>query len=57
MGSRIINLTRKSISNFLRGHIAGWFSELVESRVEVVEEYCEAKGDPSCYFVVRPPIP
>ncbi len=41
-------------SNFLRGHIAGWFSELVGSRVEVVEQYCEAKSDPFCYFVVRP---
>jgi predicted hydrocarbon binding protein len=42
-------------SNFIRGHIAGWFSELVGSRVEVVEEYCEAKSDPFCYFVVEPP--
>src|SRR5208282_532142 len=42
-------------SNFIRGHIAGWFSELVGSRVEVVEERCQAKSDPFCYFVVRAP--
>ncbi len=42
-------------SNFIRGHIAGWFAELVGSRVEVVEKSCEAKSDPFCYFVVRAP--
>lgn len=42
-------------SNFVRGHIAGWFSELVGSRVEVAEEYCVSKGDPFCYFVAQHP--
>jgi predicted hydrocarbon binding protein len=42
-------------SNFLRGHIAGWFSELLESRVEVIEEYCVAKGGSFCHFVIQAP--
>ncbi len=42
-------------SNFVRGHIAGWFSELLGSRVEVTEKHCVAKGDPFCYFTIETP--
>ena len=52
-----LSYTRSAVArgNFMRGHIAGWFSELVENRVEVTEKYCVAKGDPFCYFTVQPP--
>jgi len=40
-------------SNFLRGHIAGMFAELVGSRVDVAENKCVAMGDSVCNFVVQ----
>ena len=42
-----------SKSNFVRGHLAGCFSELVGEQVDAIEEYCIAKHDPYCYFVVQ----
>jgi len=42
-------------SNFVRGHLAGWFSELFATRVEVTESYCVAKGDEFCSFTIEKP--
>ncbi len=42
-------------SHFVRGHIAGVFSELLGSRVEVTENYCVAKGDAFCEFTIETP--
>jgi predicted hydrocarbon binding protein len=39
--------------NFVRGHLAGWFSGLFGVRVEVMENYCVAKGDECCNFTIE----
>jgi predicted hydrocarbon binding protein len=41
-------------SHFIRGHITGWFSQLMGSIVEVEEQHCVAMGHPFCYFAVKP---
>jgi predicted hydrocarbon binding protein len=40
-------------SSFVRGHLAGWFSELFRIRAEVTENRCVAKGDEFCDFAVE----
>jgi predicted hydrocarbon binding protein len=40
--------------HFTRGLISGWFSRLFESKIDVVETRCVAKGDPDCVFQVQP---
>jgi predicted hydrocarbon binding protein len=42
-------------SHFIRGLIEGWFSQLFQSKIDVIENCCVAKGDPNCVFQVRPP--
>jgi predicted hydrocarbon binding protein len=42
-------------SNFVRGHVAGWFSGMFGTRIEVIERHCVAKGDLTCEFIVQPP--
>jgi len=34
--------------------MAGWFSELVEQKVDVTETECVVKGDSICIFRVTP---
>ncbi len=41
-------------SRFIRGNIAGWFSELFQRRVNVIEQFCLGKGDPLCEFTIEP---
>lgn len=40
--------------HFIRGLLGGWFSQLFESRIEVIETQCVAKGNPACVFQVQP---
>ena len=40
--------------HFIRGLLTGWFSELFETKIEVTETQCIAKGDPHCIFRVQP---
>lgn len=40
--------------HFIRGLITGWFSQLFETKIEVTETQCIAKGDPVCIFRVQP---
>jgi len=42
--------------NFVRGHLAGWFSQLFGARTEVSETKCVAKGDLFCEFEIHPAI-
>lgn len=39
--------------HFIRGLLAGWFSQLFENKIDVIETQCEAKGDPNCVFQVQ----
>jgi predicted hydrocarbon binding protein len=41
-------------SHFIRGLIAGWFSQLFETKMDVIETQCVAKGNPACVFQVQP---
>ena len=41
-------------SNFVRGHLKGFFEVVFGSKVEVNETACIAKGDPTCTFSVTP---
>jgi predicted hydrocarbon binding protein len=41
-------------SHFIRGLIAGWFSQLFETKIDVIETKCITKGDPDCVFQVQP---
>jgi predicted hydrocarbon binding protein len=45
---------QKPYSNFLRGHLAGLFSELMGKRVDAEETNCIAQGDPCCLFKIAP---
>jgi len=47
-------LSKVPRGSFIRGHITGWFSQLLGSFVEVEERYCVAMGHPFCYFEVKP---
>jgi len=40
--------------DFTRGMLSGWFSGLFESKVNVIENACVAKGNPTCVFQVDP---
>lgn len=40
-------------SHFIRGIFSGFFSQLLNSHVEVIETKCIAKGDPYCEFLIR----
>lgn len=40
--------------HFIRGLLTGWFSQLFETKIEVTETQCIAKGDPVCIFRVQP---
>jgi predicted hydrocarbon binding protein len=40
--------------HFIRGLLRGWFSQLFETKIEVTETQCIAKGDPVCIFRVHP---
>ena len=44
----------KPYSQFIRGHIAGLFSELFGKRIDAVETECIACGDPHCQFLIGP---
>jgi len=43
-----------SRNHFLRGHLAGWLSELFGKKVEVTETHCITSGDRYCEFVAKP---
>ncbi len=51
-GSR--NVSAEPQCHFIRGLLAGWFSQLFESKIDVIETQCEAKGDSDCVFQVQP---
>jgi predicted hydrocarbon binding protein len=40
--------------HFVRGLMAGWFSRLFASKIDVIETQCVAKGNPACVFQVQP---
>ena len=41
-------------SHFVRGVLAGWFSQLFKKDVTAIEIACIAKGDPYCLFKLNP---
>ena len=45
----------KPVSQFIRGHLSGMFSELFGRRVNVVETACLAHGESFCEFSIMPP--
>jgi len=47
-------LSKVPRSNFIRGHLTGWFSQLMGTFLEVEEQHCVAMGNPFCYFGVKP---
>ena len=48
------NTSSRPQCHFIRGLLAGWFSQLFETKIDVIETRCEAKGDPNCVFQVQP---
>jgi len=40
-------------SQFVRGALAGWFSEMYHTRIKCTENLCIAKGDPYCEFTIE----
>jgi len=44
----------KPFSQFVRGHLAGFFSGVFGRRVDAVEAQCVARGDGCCEFRVEP---
>jgi predicted hydrocarbon binding protein len=40
--------------HFVRGMLGGWFSRMFESKMDIVETECEAKGNSVCVFQVQP---
>ncbi len=44
----------KPYSQFIRGTLAGWFSELTNKKCSAEETKCIAKGDPYCEFHIKP---
>ena len=47
------NTSSEPQCHFIRGLLAGWFSQLFETKIEVIETRCEAKGDPNCVFQIQ----
>ena len=48
------NVGITSQCHFLRGLLGGWFSGLFESKIDIIESQCVAKGNPACVFQVQP---
>lgn len=46
--------TNKPYSQFIRGTLAGWFSEMTGEKCGAEETKCIAKGDPYCEFHIKP---
>jgi len=40
--------------HYVRGMLGGWFSALFESKIDIIETECKAKGDSLCVFQVQP---
>jgi len=48
--------TNKPYSQFIRGALAGWFSEMTGKKCSAEETKCIAKGDPYCEFHIKPAV-
>ncbi len=48
--------TNKPYSQFIRGALAGWFSELTGKSCGAEETKCIAKGDPYCEILIKPAV-
>ena len=48
------NTSTTAQCHFTRGLLTGWFSTLFETKIDVAETHCVAKGDPFCIFLVQP---
>ncbi len=48
---------KKPYSQFIRGALAGWFSEVVKKKCTAEETRCLAKGDKYCEFHIKPLLP
>jgi predicted hydrocarbon binding protein len=46
--------SRKPGGQFVRGVIAGWFTQLVGEKVDAIETKCIAKGDSICTYHIQP---
>ena len=45
--------SRKPLSHFVRGHLSGFLSGLLNAKVRAVERRCIAAGDPYCEFYLE----
>ncbi len=50
---RLYEKASRPRSQFVRGMLAGWVSELFQTSVEAIETRCIAMGDPYCEFIIK----